>query len=109
MTALLGVARADADMTVLILDNATVAMTGAQDSMTTGERLLEVLQGLGVRDEHLRVIEPHPKHHAENVALIRREIEHHGLSVIVAARECIHLKRTLEARSRAAVQGPVPV
>jgi TPP-dependent indolepyruvate ferredoxin oxidoreductase alpha subunit len=36
-----------------------------------------------------------PRKHAENVDIIRREIEHPGLSVIVAARECIHLKRKL--------------
>jgi indolepyruvate ferredoxin oxidoreductase alpha subunit len=93
MTALIGAARSDADITVFVLDNATVAMTGAQDSFTTGERLLEVLRGLGVGDEHLHVIEPLPKRHDENVELIRREIEHPGLSVIVPARACIHLAR----------------
>ncbi len=93
MTALLGAAQADADMTVFVLDNATVAMTGTQDSMTTGEELMRVLRGLGVDPDHLRVIDPHPKRHAENVETVRREIEHHGLSVIVARRACIHLKR----------------
>jgi len=93
MTGLIGAARSDADMTVFILDNATVAMTGAQDSFTTGERLLEVLRGLGVSDDHLHVMEPLAKRHEDNVRLIRREIEHPGLSVIVSMRECIHLKR----------------
>jgi indolepyruvate ferredoxin oxidoreductase alpha subunit len=68
-------------------------MTGAQETMTTGERLLQVLRGLGVKDEHLHVIEPHPKHHRENVELVRKEIEHRGLSVIIPTRACIHLKR----------------
>jgi len=92
-TALLGAAHHDADITVFILDNGTVAMTGTQDSFTTGERLLEVLRGLGVRDGHLHVMEPVPPRHRDNVELIQREIEHPGLSVIVAARACIHLKR----------------
>ncbi|MBK7405151.1 MAG: indolepyruvate ferredoxin oxidoreductase [Phycisphaerales bacterium] len=93
MTPLIGAAKSDANMTVVILDNATVGMTGAQDTMVCGEPLLALLRGLGVRPEHLHVIEPLPRRHAENTALIRREIEHRGLSVIVAQRACIHVKR----------------
>jgi len=95
MTPLIGAARADANMTVLILDNATVAMTGAQESLTSGERLLEVVRGLGVNPAHLHVIEPIHQKHRENVELIRREVEHPGLSVIVPARACIHVTRKL--------------
>ncbi len=93
MTPLIGAARSDANMTVFILDNSTVAMTGAQDTLACGERLLEIVRGLGVDPAHLHTIEPLPKHHEANVALIRREIEHRGLSVIVAQRACIHVKR----------------
>jgi indolepyruvate ferredoxin oxidoreductase alpha subunit len=93
MTPLIGAARSNADMTVFILDNATVAMTGAQQSLTTGERLLEVLRGLGVNEDHLHVMDPHPKKHAENVDLVKKEVEHRGLSVIVPTRACIHVKR----------------
>jgi indolepyruvate ferredoxin oxidoreductase alpha subunit len=111
MTPLLGAAQSNADMTVFILDNSTVAMTGAQDSMATGERLLEILRGLGVAPEHLHVIEPVPRRHAHNVDLIRREIEHPGLSVVIAARPCIHLARKIHLERReqppALVQGGV--
>lgn len=93
MTSLLGAVRGDANMTVIILDNAGVAMTGGQETALTGAALMAALAGLGVRPEHLHCIEPAPKHHAENAALIRREIEHRGLSVIVAQRPCIHLRR----------------
>jgi indolepyruvate ferredoxin oxidoreductase alpha subunit len=93
MTPLIGAARADADMTVFVLDNAVVAMTGAQESFTTGERLLEVLHGLGVDPEHTHVIEPLPQKHADNVELIKREVAHRGLSVIVPTRACIHARR----------------
>ena len=99
MTPLIGAARANANMTVFILDNATVGMTGAQESMSCGERLLEIVRGLGVDPAHLHVIEPLPKRHAENVALIRRELEHNGLSVIVPRRACIHVKRQSKART----------
>ncbi|MFI5386625.1 MAG: thiamine pyrophosphate-dependent enzyme [Fimbriimonadales bacterium] len=90
MTPLLGAVQSDANITVLILDNGTTAMTGAQDSMATGETLMEILRGLGVKD--LQLIEPLPKSHAQNVEAIRRAIEHRGLSVIVGRRPCIHIK-----------------
>jgi indolepyruvate ferredoxin oxidoreductase alpha subunit len=93
MTGLIGAARSDADMTVFILDNSTVAMTGTQESFSTGERLLGILRGLGVEAEHMHVIEPLPQRHKENVELIKKEIEHRGLSVIVPTRACIHVRR----------------
>jgi indolepyruvate ferredoxin oxidoreductase alpha subunit len=101
MTGLIGAARSDADMTVLILDNGTVAMTGTQDSHTTGERLLEVLRGLGVKQDHMHVIDPRPQRHADNVELIKREIEHRGLSVIIPTRACIHLHKKVRERASA--------
>ncbi len=104
MTPLIGAARSDADITVFILDNGTVAMTGAQSSLATGERLLEILRGLGVKPEHLHTITPLPKEHARNVELIKQAIEYPGLSVIIPARACIHLKR---AQCRAAFEGGV--
>ena len=39
--------------------------------------------------EHLRVITPLPKVPRKNVQVIREEIAHPGLSVIVAVRECL--------------------
>jgi indolepyruvate ferredoxin oxidoreductase, alpha subunit len=89
ITPLLGAAAADTDMTVIILDNATVAMTGGQPSYGTGQRLLGIIEGVGVPKEHVRVIEPLPKNHEKNVQVIREELDHHGLSVIVAVRECV--------------------
>jgi indolepyruvate ferredoxin oxidoreductase alpha subunit len=101
MTPLIGAAQADANMTVVILDNSTTAMTGAQASMATGERLLAIVRGLGVKPEHLHVIDPHPSKHAENVEVIRRAVAHQGLDVIVSDRECIHLKVKTKAEIQA--------
>jgi len=92
---LLEAARANTPMTVIILDNGTVAMTGGQMSYASGEPLLKIIEGLGVDRKHLRRIEPLPKNLAQNVAIIREEINHPGLSVIVAVRECVQ-----EARKR---------
>jgi indolepyruvate ferredoxin oxidoreductase alpha subunit len=106
MAPMLSAVESDADMTVFVLDNATVAMTGTQDSLTTGSRLIELLRGLGVDPDHLHVIDPLPRQHQENVALIRQEVEHPGLSVIVPTRACIHVRRKQKriAQLRAAEQ-----
>jgi indolepyruvate ferredoxin oxidoreductase, alpha subunit len=93
ITPLLGAARADANMTVIILDNATTAMTGGQPTYGSGEGLLRLIEGLGVAKEHIRTIEPLPKNHDKNVQIIKEEIDHQGLSVIVAVRECVQEQR----------------
>jgi indolepyruvate ferredoxin oxidoreductase alpha subunit len=93
ITPLLSAAAADTDMTVFVLDNGTVAMTGCQPSYGTGERLLRIIEGVGVPKDHIRVIEPLPKNHEKNVQIIREELDHRGLSVIVAVRECLQDSR----------------
>ncbi len=100
MTGLIGAVHEDANMTVFILDNATVGMTGGQDIFATGEDLLKIIRGLGVNEDHLVVMKPMAKHHQENVAMIRREIDHRGLSVIVACRPCIQVTRKLAAAKK---------
>jgi indolepyruvate ferredoxin oxidoreductase alpha subunit len=89
MTGLLGAARDNANMSVFILDNRVVAMTGGQPTMIKGEDFTRLIVGLGVSPEHVHVIEPHPRHHQANTALIRKEIEYPGLSVIICQRPCI--------------------
>jgi indolepyruvate ferredoxin oxidoreductase alpha subunit len=89
LTPLLEAAAANTDMTVFILDNSTVAMTGGQPSFASGERLLKMIEGLGVAREHIRVIEPLPKNLEKNAGIIKEEIDHRGLSVIIAVRECL--------------------
>jgi indolepyruvate ferredoxin oxidoreductase, alpha subunit len=99
LTPLLDAAREDCDMTVLILDNSIVAMTGGQSTMACEEQLVEVVAGLGVTRDHIRVIRPLARHHEENVRIIREEIEHRGLSVIIASRECVtYYKQIREMR-----------
>jgi indolepyruvate ferredoxin oxidoreductase alpha subunit len=89
LTPLLEAAAAGTNMTVLILDNSTVAMTGGQPSYASGERLLRMIEGLGVAKEHIRVIEPLPKNLDKNALIIKEEVDYHGLSVIVPVRECL--------------------
>ena len=83
----------NSNLTLLILDNRATAMTGGQPTYGSGEHLLRLVEGLGVSKDHLRTIEPLPKNHDRNVQVIREEIGHHGLSVIVAVRECVQEQR----------------
>jgi len=93
ITPLLSAATANTDMTVIILDNATTAMTGGQRTYGSGERLLRLVESLGVLKDHVRTIEPLPKNHDKNVQVIKDEIGYPGLSVVVAVRECVQEQR----------------
>ncbi len=84
-------------ITLLVLDNSTVAMTGGQETMLGGEPLVKLIEGIGVPKEHIRIILPLPANHEENVKVLKEEIGHNGVSVVVSRRECIQtLKRRLK-------------
>jgi indolepyruvate ferredoxin oxidoreductase alpha subunit len=93
LTPLLAAAAANTNMTVFILDNSTVAMTGGQPTFLSGKKLEKVVEGMGVPKEHIRTIIPLPKNHDENVSVMKQEFDHPGLSVIIAARECVQQAR----------------
>ena len=88
MTGLLDCVNENANVTIIISDNETTAMTGGQDSAGTG-RLEAICAGIGVAPEHIRVIVPLKKNHEEMKAILREEIEFMGVSVIIPRRECI--------------------
>jgi indolepyruvate ferredoxin oxidoreductase alpha subunit len=91
---LLDAVAADADMTLLILDNEATAMTGGQPPLVPGSRLTEVVRGLGVQADHLHVLRAHPSQEQHNEDVLRRELQHPGLSVLILVRECVEtLKR----------------
>jgi indolepyruvate ferredoxin oxidoreductase alpha subunit len=83
--------------TVIILDNGTTAMTGAQDHPGTGKTLqgeaaprldLEALcRAIGV--EHVTTVDPHDQEATE--ALLRRELDRNAPSVIIARASCVLL------------------
>jgi indolepyruvate ferredoxin oxidoreductase alpha subunit len=93
ITPLLDAAAVNTDMTVMIMDNATVAMTGGQPTFSSGDKLVKLIEGIGVEKDHIRTILPLPKNLEENVRIIKEEIDYHGLSVIIAARECVQQAR----------------
>lgn len=89
MTPLLDAVAEAADLTVLILDNHTVAMTGAQPTLVPSERLPDIIRGLGVDPDHLHVLRASRKGEADLIATIELELNHPGVSVVIAERECI--------------------
>jgi indolepyruvate ferredoxin oxidoreductase alpha subunit len=93
MTPLLDAAAANTPMTLLILDNETVAMTGGQPTLVPSSRLREIVLGLGVDPAHLHVLESHPKKNQANADVLREELAHDGLSVVILVRECIETAR----------------
>lgn len=88
MTGLLDAVVEQTPVTVIISDNSTTGMTGGQQSHATN-RLEDICRGIGVEKEHLRVMNPLRKHHAENMQMVAEELAYEGVSVIIAQRECI--------------------
>ncbi len=98
MTGLLDAVNDKANITVIISDNLTTAMTGGQDSAGTN-KFEAICLGLGVEPEHVRVVVPLPKNMEEITRVIREEIEYDGVSVIIPRRECIQtLNRKLKKK-----------
>lgn len=97
MTGLLDAIIKKSPITVMILDNETTAMTGGQNSNAHG-KLEDICLGLGVEKEHIHVMNPIQKYHDENMALIKKELEYKGVSVIIPRRECL---QTVASRIRA--------
>ena len=97
MTGLLDAINENANITVIISDNLTTGMTGGQDSAGTN-KFEAICRGLGLSDEHLKVVVPLPKNMPEITQIIRDEINYKGTSVIIPRRECMqtlqrHLKQ----------------
>jgi indolepyruvate ferredoxin oxidoreductase alpha subunit len=89
ITPLLSAVQQGINLNLVVLDNSTVGMTGTQRSMSTGDTLDHIILGSGIAEEHLRIIEPSPKNHDENVKVMREELAFDGPSVIVARRSCL--------------------
>ncbi len=101
MTGLLDAVNENADITVIISDNLTTAMTGGQDSAGTN-KFEAICRGLGVSEDHLKVVVPLPKNMEEIKKTIDEEINYHGVSVIIPRRECMQtLQRHLKQKKAA--------
>jgi indolepyruvate ferredoxin oxidoreductase alpha subunit len=103
---LIDAAAANTPMTLVILDNATVAMTGCQKTAAPSTVLKQIVLGAGTDPAHLLELEARTHLVEENAAKLRAEIEYGGLSVVIFKRECLEAfrKRRKAAPSSAALE-----
>ncbi|MFP3089164.1 indolepyruvate ferredoxin oxidoreductase subunit alpha [Treponema sp. TIM-1] len=101
ITGLIDAVTADLPMTVIILDNSIVAMTGCQETMIPSNRLPPLILGLGVKPEHLLELEAKRQFLEENAARLKTEIEYQGLSVVILRRECLEAFRIRKKQEKA--------
>lgn len=96
MTGLLDCVNENSNVTIVISDNETTAMTGGQESAGIG-KIEAICLGLGVDPEHIRVVVPLKKNYEEMKQIFRDEMNYNGVSVIIPRRECI---QTLSRKKR---------
>ncbi len=100
ITGLIDAVNSKANITVIISDNLTTAMTGGQDSAGTG-KLEDICMGIGVDPKHVRVVIPLPKNIDSISEVMHEEINYNGVSVIIPRRECIQtLKKNAKKRNK---------
>ena len=101
ITGLLDAVNDKSTITVVIADNSTTGMTGGQRSAASG-KIESICRGIGVEEEHIRVIKPLKKNHEENVKVMLEELKYPGVSVVIPRRECIQtLNKRMRAKARA--------
>jgi len=99
ITPLLDAISANARITLIILDNQTVAMTGGQPTILPSDHLKNLVLGLGIDPEHVHVVPALRKDVDRNAEIIRKEIDHPGVSVIIAFRECVETAKKKKRES----------
>jgi indolepyruvate ferredoxin oxidoreductase alpha subunit len=93
ITGLIDAIAANTPMTLVILDNSIVAMTGCQPTMIPSERLRSLILGLGLNPKHLLELEAKTPLIDENAQKLKAEMEYRGLSVVIFRRECLEAFR----------------
>ena len=97
---LIDAAAANTPLTVIILDNAIVAMTGCQETILPSEKLRGLVEALGVDPSHVVELEAKPALVEANAARLRAEAEYRGLSVVIFRRECLEALRKRRKQAR---------
>jgi indolepyruvate ferredoxin oxidoreductase alpha subunit len=92
LPALLTAADAGVNVTIMILDNRVVGMTGQQPSQAL-DQVERMVLGMGIPEAQLQVLTPLPKQHEANVKAMEAALKHPGPSVVVFRRECIQSLR----------------
>jgi len=102
ITPLIDAVSRNAAVTIVILDNSIVAMTGGQPTVLPSQRLEEIVKGIGVESAHVVTIDASKAAAEANVEIFRREIAHRGVSVIIARRECLEAIKAKKKKSAGA-------
>ncbi len=89
VTSLIDAVGDNTNMTLIILDNEVVAMTGAQPTVLPSRKLKNLILGIGADRDHCHVLKAEKSCEEKNSTLLRNEIAYTGLSVIIMHRECI--------------------
>lgn len=105
MSALANICYQGGNVTMLLLDNRTTAMTGGQDNPGTGQRLdgaavppldfAKLVEALGVRRERVRLVDPYEL--PTFLKVLREEMRMPEPSVIITNRPCV-MSRDFERR-----------
>ncbi|WP_041396168.1 thiamine pyrophosphate-dependent enzyme [Gracilinema caldarium] len=104
ITPLIDAIASNTPMTLVILDNSIVAMTGCQDTMLPSEGIAQLVLGLGVEPDHVIQLEAKRSNLEVNAEILRKEILYQGVSVVIFKRECIEAikkRQKLEAAKKA--------
>ena len=88
LPALLTAADSGVNVTIMILDNRVVGMTGQQPSQAL-DQVERMVLGMGIPASQVQVLTPLPKQHEANVKAMEAALQHPGPSVVVFRRECI--------------------
>jgi indolepyruvate ferredoxin oxidoreductase alpha subunit len=99
ITGLIDAAVDDIPMTLIILDNSTVAMTGCQETILSSGQLRNLILGCGANPAHVVELEAKKQLIEENTARLKAEIEYRGLSVVIFRRECLEAFRKRSKKS----------
>ncbi len=102
LTGLADAVSAKTPMTVIILDNSIVAMTGCQPTMLPSNIIESAVRGLGVDPSHIRKLETKPGTVEANTAILLEEAEYRGVSVVILERECLEAFRLRKKKDAAA-------
>ncbi|MDR0375713.1 MAG: indolepyruvate ferredoxin oxidoreductase [Treponema sp.] len=100
ITGLIDAVASNTNMTLVILDNSIVAMTGCQETIVPSDKLRPLVLGLGVAPNRLLELEAKTPLVEENAAKLRMEIERPGLSVVIFKRPCIEALRKWAKQSK---------
>jgi indolepyruvate ferredoxin oxidoreductase alpha subunit len=92
LPALLTAADSNVNVTVIILDNRVVGMTGQQVSKAL-DQVERMVIGMGIPEAQVQMLTPLPKQHDVNVKAMESALLHPGPSVVIFRRECIQSMR----------------